>query len=80
MLYRLEIDGPVSDGWVDWFEADTVTPRGEHTVLDVRVADQAELYGRLRRIHDLNLRLVSVTRITGDEAGNDPEQNVESNS
>lgn len=60
-LYRLEIGGSVAASWIDWFEADTITPLGENTVLEVRVSDQAELYGRLRRIHDLNLRLVSLT-------------------
>lgn len=59
--YRLEVAGPMASGWVDWFEADTISPLGENTVLEVRVRDQAELYGRLRRIHDLNLRLISVT-------------------
>jgi hypothetical protein len=60
-LYRLEVAGPVVASWADWFDADTITPRGENTVLEVRVSDQAELYGRLRRIHDLNLRLISLS-------------------
>ena len=63
VLYRLEVDGRISAAWVGWFEADTITTVDDHTVLVVRVADQAELYGRLRRIHDLNLRLISVSRI-----------------
>ncbi len=63
VLYRLEVGGRIPESWAGWFEADTITTVGDLTVLDVRVADQAELYGRLRRIHDLNLRLISVTRI-----------------
>lgn len=65
--YRLEVAGPVGPAWVDWFGADTMVRRGGNTVLEVRVADQSELYGRLRRIHDLNLRLLAVTFI---EPGN----------
>jgi hypothetical protein len=62
-LYRLEVAGPVAAAWAEWFDADTVTPCGPNTMLEVRVRDQAELYGRLRRIHDLNLHLVSVTLV-----------------
>jgi hypothetical protein len=62
LLYRLEIGGAVDGRWADWFGADSVRTRGDTTVLEVRVADQSELYGRLRRIHDLNLKLISVTR------------------
>lgn len=61
--YRLEVAGPVGASWAGWFEADAVTRRGENTVLEVRVQDQSDLYGRLRRIHDLNLRLISVTLV-----------------
>ncbi|MFH1763499.1 MAG: hypothetical protein ABIF09_04825 [Gemmatimonadota bacterium] len=69
VLYRLEVGGRIPASWAGWFEADTITMVGDLSVLDVRVADQAELYGRLRRIHDLNLRLISVTRIgTEDQA------------
>ena len=64
LRYRLEVAGLVDPDWGEWFRADAITPSGENTILDVHVADQAELYGRLRRIHDLNLRLISVTRLS----------------
>jgi hypothetical protein len=67
MRYRLEVGGSVGASWCEWFEADTVTPAGDNTVLELRVADRAELYGRLRRIHDLNLRLISVTQLPNIE-------------
>jgi hypothetical protein len=66
-VYRLEVEGPVGSEWADWFGADAVIPAGSGTILEVHVADQAELFGRLRRIHDMNLRLVSVTRRHGGE-------------
>lgn len=62
LVYRLEVEGRVGERWRDWFDADSVRTAGDRTVLEVRVADQSELYGRLRRIHDLNLRLIAVTR------------------
>ena len=67
-VYRLEIGGSVGVSWAEWFEADTIAPCGDNTVVEVRVTDQAELYGRLRRIHDLNLRLIAVAlvKVTGE--------------
>lgn len=63
VLYRLEVQGAIRSDWSRWFGADTVTPAGPNTLIQVRVADQSDLYGRLRRIHDLNLQLVSVQRL-----------------
>lgn len=63
VLYRLEVQGAIRSRWSRWFGADTVTPAGPNTLIQVRVADQSDLYGRLRRIHDLNLQLVSVQRV-----------------
>jgi hypothetical protein len=63
VLYRVEVAGALAASWPEWFAADAGRTTGKNTVLDVRVADQAELLGRLRRVHDLNLRLISVTRI-----------------
>jgi hypothetical protein len=63
VLYRVEVAGALAATWPEWFGADAVRTLGENTVLDVRVADQAELLGLLRRVHDLNLRLISVIRV-----------------
>jgi len=63
VLYRLEVQGAIRSEWSRWFGADTVTPAGPNTLIQVRVVDQSDLYGRLRRIHDLNLQLVSVQRL-----------------
>jgi hypothetical protein len=63
VLYRVEVAGAPAGSWLEWFAAEAVRTVGENTILDIRVADQAEILGRLRRIHDLNLRLISVTRV-----------------
>lgn len=67
LRYTLEVAGHVGSGWGAWFEADRVLSSGASTLLVIRVADQSELYGRLRRIHDLNLRLVSLRRLEAGE-------------
>lgn len=62
-LYRLEIRGTLGRDGSRWFGADTVSCAGPNTVLLLRVADQSDLHGRLRRVHDLNLELVAVQRL-----------------
>jgi hypothetical protein len=61
-LYRIEVEGRLSRR-AGLRIGDRVASAGPNTVLDLEVADQSALLGRLRRIHDLNLRLVRVTRI-----------------
>lgn len=61
--YRLELDGEIADEWADWFGAVEIKSAGGSTVLEVTVTDQAALHGVLRRVHDLHLRLISLTQI-----------------
>lgn len=72
LVYHLEVEGRIGPRWRDWFDADSVRTAGDRTILEVRVADQSELYGRLRRIHDLNLRLVGVSRAGSGEGPEGP--------
>lgn len=65
-LYRLIVAGRVGTGWLDWFGADRVEPGDDETVVMIRVADQAELFGRLRRVQDLNLRLLHLSLVAPD--------------
>ncbi len=62
-LYRLVLEGELNGSWADWFDCDELRSEGGYTVLEVGVLDQAQLQAVLRRVHDLHLRLVSVTRI-----------------
>ena len=68
-LYEIKIQGHLDDHWVDWFEGlafrHVVHPRTglELTVLRGAFPDQPALHGILTRIRDLNLVLISVTRL-----------------
>lgn len=67
-LYLVEVGGSVPESWKDRFGAEGMHEEGGNTVLEIRVRDQSELFGRLRRVHDLNLRLISLTRtVSGQE-------------
>ncbi|HEX3050879.1 MAG TPA: hypothetical protein VHP83_09515 [Aggregatilineaceae bacterium] len=65
-LYEIRIDGHLDDRWADWFEGLTIIrdDNGE-TLLTGTVVDQAALHGWLRKIRDLGMPLISVTRIAG---------------
>jgi hypothetical protein len=66
-LYRICIQGRLSQTGAAWFEGFTLTVDETSspplTCLEGPVMDQAELHGVLRRIRDLGLTLISVQRI-----------------
>jgi hypothetical protein len=67
LRYRLVVEGRLGPEWRDWFGAAAVEVDEERTVIELRVRDQAELHGLLRRVHDLHLPLVSLTRLASRE-------------
>jgi hypothetical protein len=68
-FYEIVVEGLLSGQWSDWFEGLAIEndPSGE-TRLKGLLADQAALYGVLSKIHNLNLVLVSVVRMTEPES------------
>lgn len=65
--YCICVAGNLAD-LADWFEGLTASyPTADTTCLSGAFADQAALHGVLARIRDLNLRLISVSRL--DEQG-----------
>jgi hypothetical protein len=62
-LYEIRIKGHLNNRRAAWFEGLTVTrEENGNTVLTGRV-DQAALYGLLRKVRDLGMPLISVTRV-----------------
>jgi hypothetical protein len=76
-LYEIRIKGHLDDRWADWFEGMSITreDNGE-TLLRGPVADQAALYGVLRRVRDLGLPLLSMAQVDRKQA-NRPDGNAE---
>jgi hypothetical protein len=67
-VYQIRVQGRLDASWSDWFDGMTLTfeKRGDDspvTTLTGAVMDQAALHGLLSKISDLNLTLISVTRI-----------------
>ena len=63
-LHEIRIKGHLDDSWADWFEGLTITLTEDgDTLLTGLVADQAALFGLLKKVRDLGLPLVSVNRL-----------------
>lgn len=63
-FFEIRIQGILDPKWSDWLECQKViqTPNGE-TILSCQVTDQAALHGLLAKIRDMNLKLISVSRV-----------------
>ncbi len=63
-FYQITVKGHLDNRWADWFEGLTITleDNGE-TLLTGPVVDQAALHGLLRKVRDLGMPLLSVTRV-----------------
>ena len=67
MIYQIRIKGRLSGQWSEWFQGLSIMPADDgDTFLTGPVADQAALFGLLRKVRDLGMPLLSVNRIEGD--------------
>jgi len=75
MIYQIRIGGHLGPQWTEWFEGLTPTlEENGDTLLTGPVVDQAALHGLLRKVRDLGMPLLSVTRIEPDR-GDAPDGN-----
>jgi hypothetical protein len=68
-FYQITVKGHLDNRWANWFEGLTITleDNGE-MLLTGPVADQAALHGLLRKVRDLGMPLLSVTRVRPGQA------------
>ncbi len=71
-IYRIEVEGHLHEKWAAWLSEtiirmDNLADNNGVTVIVVSVPDQAGLRGLLNKLWDLNLRLLAVTNLAGDE-------------
>lgn len=67
--YQIRIQGHLDDRWAAWFDGMRLTREDNgDTSLTGRVVDQAALYGLLRKVRDLGMPLLSVTRVPAGQA------------
>jgi hypothetical protein len=61
IVYQIRLRGHLSQQWADWFEELTITLEDNgDTLFTGPVADQAALYGLLKKVRDLGMPLLSV--------------------
>jgi len=66
--YAIRLKGHLEARWADRFESLTITLEEDgNTLLAGPVADQAALYGLLKKVRDLGMPLVSVNQVQLDE-------------
>jgi len=69
MIYQIRIKGHLSTQWADWFEgmAIKLEDNGD-TLLTGLVADQAALFGMIKKVRDLGMPLRSVHPVEPNQA------------
>ncbi len=66
--YEIRVKDHLATHWFAWFEGWTVTNLEDGEVLLRKIGvDPAALFGALNKIRDLNLTLISVNQIHGQE-------------
>ena len=71
-IYTIRVLGQIDAHWSEWFGGLTIThPHARETMISGDIVDQAALHGTLNRIRNLNLALISVTKV-------DPERSIPS--
>ena len=68
-FYQITVKGHLNANWATWFDGLTITalPNGT-TIISGPVVDQAALHGVLRKVRDLGVPLLSVTRLRPGQA------------
>ena len=61
--YEIRLKGHIDEHWSEWFDNLTIIHDEDDTILAGPVADQSALHGLLKKVHDLGLRLISVTEV-----------------
>ncbi len=62
--YEIRLKGHLDARWADWFDGLSLVHETDGTtVIQGPVIDQSALHGLLRKVRDLDLPLISVTRI-----------------
>jgi hypothetical protein len=64
-IYQIRVEGQLGPQWAEWFEG-LIIERVENgeSLITGPVVDQAALYGLLKKVRDLGMPLISVTRVS----------------
>lgn len=69
-IYEIRVRGHLTKRYSGWFGGmDFILEENGDTRMTGALADQAALYGLLKRIRDAGLTLLSIHRVTGGQVG-----------
>jgi hypothetical protein len=61
-VYQIRLKGHLGEQWANWFDGLTISmAENGDTLLTGPVADQAALFGLLRKVRDVGIPLVAIT-------------------
>jgi hypothetical protein len=64
LIYQIRVKGLLGPKWADWFGGLSIAPCANgDTVLTGPIADQAALFGVLKKLRDLGLPLLSLAPV-----------------
>jgi hypothetical protein len=63
IVYQIRIKGHLGPGWTDWFGGLTILLEDNGDTLLTGPIDQAALHGLLRKIRDLGMPLIALSRV-----------------
>ena len=68
LVYQIRIEGHLGQQWIDWFDGLAITLEEDgDTLLTGPVIDQAALHGLLKKVRDLGMSLISISRVQSNE-------------
>ena len=63
-VYEIRVKGHLDQHWSEWFDGMTITNiENGDTIISGSLLDQAALHSLLVKVYNLNLTLISVSRI-----------------
>lgn len=63
-VYHIRIEGRLDLHWSSWFDGmEIILLENDETLISGPVVDQTALHGILAKIRDMNLKLVSVSKV-----------------
>jgi len=67
-IFQIRIKGHLGRRWANWFEGMSITLEDNgDTLITGPVADQAALFGMVKKVRDLGLPLISINRLYPDD-------------
>ncbi len=69
--YQISIEGRLDPDWAEWLDRVELRAQGTGTLITLREADEAAIYGAIRLLEGMRCALVGI-RIVDDEAPREP--------